>query len=133
MYFEHSKPSAHSYGEQHKADFLCRWINGTVTSRYTSKMSKATYHTSSHQMTTPSASSAVSHRPSRGRTQAKRTKKAVSTRLSVYSSQSLIAHTSQAIDINVITTSSNNGREAMAELSVDGENLDIDLEKELGM
>ena len=85
-------------------------------------MLKSAYHAPSHQMATPSASSA--HRPSGGRA---RGGKALSMRSSVYSSQSSAALTSQPIDINVIDVSSNNGKEAV------GENLDVDLEKELGM
>ena len=47
-------------------------------------------------------------------------------RSSVYSSQSSAALTSQPIDINMINASSDDGQEAV------GENLDVDLEKELG-
>src|SRR5882724_13415055 len=86
MYFQDNEPSTHCYGEQHKADFLHCWINTTVASRCISKMPKSAYHAPSHQMATPSASSA--HRPSGGRA---RGGKALSMRSSVYSSQSSAA------------------------------------------
>ena len=51
-------------------------------------------------------------------------------RSSLYSSQSSAA---QSIDIDTIATSSDDGQEAMGERSVDGEDLDVNLKKELGM
>src|SRR5882762_10003649 len=112
MCFYHCKPSALSYSEQHKTYLLYWWINNAVKSRYTSKMSRSAYHTSSMkscQMVTSSVSSSISHWPLKAKSQLKKTKKAVSTKLLVYSSQLSAAHSSPPIDINVITMSSDEG------------------------
>ena len=96
-------------------------------------MSRSAYHTSSMkscQMVTSSVSSSISHWPLKAKSQLKKTKKAVSTKLLVYSSQLSAAHSSPPIDINVITMSSDEG---VDKHSVDEEELGVSLEKELGM
>ena len=153
MYFQQSEPSALGLHGKHKIDFVHWWINNTIKSRYISKVSlllahlqraKSAYCAPSieSEMATSSASSmsrrrssTISRRSSTVKSQLKKSaqaavhppkkvKKTLSTRSSAYSSQSSVAHTSEPIDIDAI--------DAIAMSSDDEENVDIDLEQELG-
>jgi len=131
MYFQQSEPSALGLHGEHKIDFIHRWINNTIKSRYISKVSlllahlqcaKSAYCAPSieSEMVTSSASSmscrwssTISHWLSMVKSQLKKSaqaavhppkkvKKTLSTQSSAYSSQSSVTHTSEPIDINAI-------------------------------